>query len=91
MTENPKPMKKHQLTLDARERLVATGIRQVDSFGPELITAQTDLGQLNIKGEQLHIESLSAETGDLLVTGKVGALSYTRSAPSSSFFGRLFR
>ncbi len=63
----------------------------MDFFSDELITAQTDLGQLNIKGEALHIENLSADTGDMLVRGKVGAVSYTESAPALSFFGRLFK
>lgn len=83
--------KRHELALNGRERLTATGIRRGDFFSDELITAQTDLGQLNIKGEALHIESLNSETGDMLVKGKVGAVSYTESSPALSFFGRLFK
>ncbi|NBK78647.1 sporulation protein YabP [bacterium D16-76] len=91
-TQKPmKPMKRHELRLEARERLTATGIRRVDFFSDELITAQTDLGQLNLKGEALHIESLSAETGDMLVRGKVAAVSYTEASPAVSFLGRLFK
>ncbi|MDE6838330.1 MAG: YabP/YqfC family sporulation protein [Acutalibacter sp.] len=86
-----RPAKKHCLSLDNRERLTATGIQRVDFFSDELITAQTDLGQLNIKGEALHIESLNSDTGDMLVQGKVGAVSYTESVPALSFFGRLFK
>ena len=84
-------LKKHDLSIMGRDRLTATGIKRVDFFSDELITAQTDLGQLNIKGEALHIENLSADTGDMLVRGKVGAVSYTESAPALSFFGRLFK
>lgn len=83
--------RKHILTLDGRERLTATGVKRVDFFSDELITAQTDLGQLNIKGEGLHIENLSADTGDMLVKGRVGAVSYTEASPALSFFGRLFK
>lgn len=85
------PIKKHSLSLDARERLTATGIRRVDHFTGELITAQTDLGQLNIKGEDLHIDSLDSDTGDMLVKGKVAAISYTEQGPAMSFFGRIFK
>lgn len=84
-------MKKHTLHIDARERMSATGIQRVDFFSDEMITAQTDLGQLNIKGQALHIESLNADTGDMLVKGKVAAVSYTESSPALSFFGRLFK
>lgn len=86
-----KPAKKHSLSLDNRERLTATGIQRVDFFSDEMITAQTDLGQLNIKGEALHIESLNSDTGDMLVEGRVGAVSYTENTPALSFFGRLFK
>ncbi len=85
------PAKKHSLVIDNRERLTATGIKRVDFFSDELITAQTDQGQLNIKGEALHIESLNSDTGDMLVKGRVGAVSYTESSPTLSFFGRLFK
>lgn len=84
-------LKRHSIHIDSREQMTATGIKRVDFFSDELITAQTDLGQLNIKGEALHIESLNSDTGDMLVRGKVGAVSYTESAPALSFFGRLFK
>ena len=84
-------VKRHSIHIDSRGLLTATGVKRVDFFSDELITAQTDLGQLNIKGEALHIENLSADTGDMLVRGKVGAVSYTESAPALSFFGRLFK
>lgn len=89
MTEQQ--LKKHSLNIDNRERLTASGVKRVDFFSDELITAQTDQGQLNIKGEALHIESLNADSGDMLVKGKVSALSYTEASPALSFFGRLFK
>lgn len=82
---------RHGIRLDGREKLVATGINRVDFFSDELITAQTELGQLNIKGEGLHIVVLSAESGDMTVVGKVAAISYSESAAALSFFGRLFK
>lgn len=91
MAEQQKPMKRHMLTIEGRERLTATGITRVDSFSEELITAQTELGQLNLKGQNLHIDSLNADTGDMLVLGKVLALSYTESDAARSLLGRLFK
>ena len=84
-------VKRHSIHIDNRELLTATGVKRVDFFSDELITAQTDLGQLNIKGEGLHIDSLNSDTGDMLVKGRVGAVSYTESSPALSFFGRLFK
>lgn len=84
-------MKHHMLTIESREKLTATGILRVDSFSEELIIAQTELGQLNLKGQNLHIDSLNAETGDMLVQGRVLALSYTESDTARSLLGRLFK
>ncbi len=91
MADIQRAVKKHTLTIQNREKLTATGIIRVDFFSDELITAQTDMGQLNIKGKTLHIENLSAETGDMLVTGRPEAVSYTENGPALSFFGRLFK
>lgn len=91
MAEIQKAAKKHILTIHNREKLTATGIIRVDFFSEELITAQTDLGQLNIKGKSLHIENLSAESGDMLVTGRTDNISYTENGPKLSFFGRLLK
>lgn len=91
MAEQQKSFKRQTLNIDNREKLSATGILKVDSFSDELITAQTDLGQLNIKGKNLHIENLSADTGDMYVTGHVIAISYSESATVNTVFGRLFK
>lgn len=92
MAEPQKVRKTHKLNVDNREKLTTTGITKVDFFSDELITAQTDLGQLNIKGAGLHIENLSAETGDMLVLGNIVAFSYSEGkSESDGFFGRLFK
>lgn len=88
---NQKTGKQHKLTIDNRQRLVATGVLKVDYCSGELVAVQTDLGQLHIKGSSLHIENLSAETGELLVSGTTDAISYTRSGAGDSFFRKLFK
>lgn len=91
MAEIQKAVKKHNLTITNREKLNATGILSVDFFSDELITAQTDLGQLNIKGAGLHIDSLNSETGDLFVTGRTVAVSYSEIQSPASMFRRIFK
>lgn len=91
MTEAQHQQKPHTITLHDRTRLTATGVTRVDFFSEELICAQTGQGQLNIKGEGLHMEELSAQSGDLLVQGKITALSYTENVSARSVLGRLFK
>ena len=83
--------KKHSLQIENRTRLVATGVERVDFFSEELITAQTADGRLNIKGEGLYIENLSADTGELLVKGRVIALSYADGVRPTPVLGRIFK
>ena len=91
MAEPQRQQKHHSLQIEDRGVLRTTGIERVDLFSEELITAQTGLGLLHIKGEGLHMDSLDSQTGDLLARGKVTAVSYTESGPNLSFFARLFK
>ncbi|MBO5253205.1 MAG: YabP/YqfC family sporulation protein [Clostridia bacterium] len=83
--------KKHTVTLDNRERLTATGVDRVDFLSGELITAHTSIGRMNIKGDGLFVENLNAETGELLVRGRVLAMSYTDGVAPTGFFKRLLK
>lgn len=83
--------KKHCIQIDNREKLVATGVDRVDFFSEELITAHTADGRLNIKGEGLYIENLNSDTGELLVKGRVIAMSYTDGVRPATVLGRIFK
>ena len=70
----------HQLMLEDRQRLTVSGVSDVDSFDDTAIVVYTDMGELTIKGEGLHISRLNVETGDLKVEGSVQALTYAEPA-----------
>ena len=82
---------KHTLEIENRARLVATGVERVDFLSGELITAQTAGGRMHIKGEGLYIENLNSETGELLVKGRVIALSYDDGGKTAGVLGRIFK
>lgn len=81
----------HQLMLEDRERLTISGVSDVDSFDETTIVVYTDMGELTIKGDNLHISRLNVETGDLKVEGIIQALTYAEPAVKGGFFGRLFK
>lgn len=66
----------HQLTLEQRERLVISGVEEVARFDEETILLTTTMGELEIQGENLHIEKLSLEGGELHVDGTISAMIY---------------
>lgn len=94
MNELPKEIKiPHNVILEERKKLNISGVNDVDSFDDETITAYTEMGELTIKGNNLHIIKLSTETGELAVEGKIRALFYNEETGSKSgnVFSRIFR
>lgn len=82
----------HSLTLEDRNRLTVTGVSDVGFFDDEEINAYTSLGELLIKGSELHISQLNTNTGELDIQGKVSSLIYTsESARTKGVFSRLLK
>ncbi len=81
------------LILQNRKNLSISGITDVDSFDEKAICLYTQLGELTIQGRELHIDSMSVETGDMTITGDIWAIVYgdkERKGPLS-LMGKLFR
>ncbi len=79
------------IILEDRSRLSVTGVLDVDSFDDRQIVAKTVKGSLILRGNDLHIDKLSLDTGDLIVTGLITDLGYEETAPSGSLWQRLFK
>ena len=82
----------HQIMLYNREKGNLTGILDVISFDENTIVMLTVKGTLVVRGEDLHIEKLSLDGGDLRGEGVVDSLSYEDdSRERGGFFARLLR
>lgn len=81
----------HDIVIENRKRLSATGIQNVDSYEDDCIVAQSECGEIVIKGHELKISRLSVETGDMTVDGNIDSVSYNASKVSGSFFSRVFK
>ena len=83
----------HHIILEGREQLTVSGVEEVESFDETTIVMSTSKGSLVVRGEDLHIEKLSLDGGDLKVEGDVDSLTYEdgRGEKSGGFFSRLFR
>ena len=80
----------HELRLENRARLSVNGVREVESFDEESVVLHTTKGVLVIRGQQLHLQTLSIDGGQVLVDGSVDAISYEDDIPRGGFFARLF-
>ena len=85
------PQLPHKLTLNERQQLVVTGVAEVVSFDENMVALTTDMGNLMVAGSQLQLRNLSTEGGQIVVEGKVSAMSYEEPKPAGGWLGRLFR
>jgi sporulation protein YabP len=84
----------HKITFLNRGVGTVTGVRDVKAFNESEIILDTDMGQLSIKGSELHVTKLTLEKGEVEVDGTVDSFIYTspKDAPESGgLFGKLFR
>lgn len=81
----------HSVVVDARSRIHITGVEDVESFDESNVIVFTSEGMLAISGEELHIEKLNIEDGELAVEGRIDALEYSDDTPArGSFWSRIF-
>jgi sporulation protein YabP len=87
----------HRLTIDKREKIEVSGVLNVDSFDDQEIILETDQGLLAMRGEDLHINHLNLEQGELIIEGFLLELAYSeernlkRKDRGKSFLERLFK
>ncbi len=83
---------RHNAILD-RSKLMLTGVTDVESFDENKVYLYTQLGELVIRGKQLHVNEMSLESGELTVEGEICALSYGDKDRTKKlgFVGKLFR
>lgn len=83
----------HHAILENRNRLLLTGVTEIDSFDERAVVVYTQLGELTVLGKNLHMNRMSVESGEVSVEGEILAMRYgdrDRQAPLS-VLGRLFR
>ena len=88
--ETALPQEKHAVRLENREKLLIEGVRDVAGFDENMVVLSTALGDLNVRGEGLHIEKIDLEAGRLELHGKLVELSYDEPAAGGGWWSRLF-
>lgn len=82
----------HSVIMEDRKKLSVSGVTDIESFDEQTIIAMTDLGELTIRGWNLHITRLNLEQTELLVDGEISSLTYTDVRPQAKgFFAKVMR
>ena len=80
----------HSACLDNREKLKLTGVTDVGGFDENTVVLATDMGNLTVRGRDLHVERMDLTTGELEVHGRIQEISYEEPKARSGLFERLF-
>lgn len=79
------------IIMENRKSLRISGVKDIDSFSENRIVLSTVMGELVIKGDDLHIGDLEAESGDLSMTGCINSIVYSRHSVMDGPVKKLFR
>lgn len=82
------------LILENRGKLSISGVLDVLSFDDQIVIVETELGLLNVKGENLRINKLSIDTSEVIVEGDIASLAYSEKdydKKGTSLFGKIFK
>ena len=79
--------------LENRKKLTMTGIKDVLSFDDEIVSVESELGLINIKGTDLKVNKISVESGDVIVEGVIRAIEYSDKefGPKQGLMSRIFK
>ena len=81
--------KKHTLTLDSRNILNITAVDDVISFDETLVALSMEDCVLSVDGEGMRVVRMDVESGDLVLEGKINALTYSdKRIRKSGLFGK---
>ena len=85
---------KSSLNLENRKKLTLSGVVEVMSFDEEKIDLTTKLGNLTIKGEELKMNKLDVQNGDVIIIGNIASMVYNGKATKKngeSLLSKLFK
>ena len=93
--EDRQAPRQHKMILTNRNTCTLNGIADILSFDVNEILLETEMGMLMIRGNDLHVNRLTLEKGELDINGQIDLLQYSDMAKQgnkgASLLGRLFQ
>lgn len=83
----------HNIILEGRRKMSVSGVTDVDRFDENAVLLYTTMGELTVRGTDLHVNDLSVESGEMNIEGDIESIIYgdpDRHSPLS-FIGKIFR
>lgn len=93
--EEKQMQKAHKIVINNRKTSVVTGVLDVLSFDLNEILLETEQGMLMVKGEDMHVNRLSLEKGEVDLAGKIDSIAYSeihaKGKTGENLLAKLFR
>ncbi len=67
----------HKIVLNQRKNSSVTGVLDVISFDLNEVLLETEQGMLTVKGNDLHVNRLSVEKGEVDLSGSIDSIVYS--------------
>ena len=90
--EMPKnPNIPHNVIIEGREKISISGVLDVESFDENEILLETSCGSMAVVGEDMRVDKLSIETGDIVIEGRIVCIEYNdKKTGRQSLWSKLF-
>lgn len=92
--EEAQTKKTHKLVVNNRKTSLVTGVLDVLSFDLTEILLETEQGMMMVKGNDLHVNRLSLEKGEVDLSGSIDSIAYSDMKPAAkqgkTLLARLF-
>jgi sporulation protein YabP len=87
--------RKHSVSIENRNYLSTSGVKDIYNFDENKVVLETSLGTLTITGEGLHINKLNIDDGNLIIRGNISSCLYSESKDlrekGRGFLGKMFK
>lgn len=74
------------INISNRELLTMSAVSEVLSFEGDYICVMTEHGKVEIEGDGMKILSMSSESGDMIVTGRIDGVFYAAKPSKKGLF-----
>ncbi len=86
------PKMPHNIIMEDRKKMSVSGVTDIESFDEQTIVAVTQMGELTVRGWDLHITRLNLEQSELMIDGEISSVTYTDVRPKAQgFFSKVLR
>lgn len=85
--------KNQNILVEDRNKVTITGVEQVGSFNDNTIVLKTIKGGMVIKGENLNVDKLNLDDGNVRISGIINGINYVDkdSSQKGNFIGKIFK